>query len=67
MKKLKDLIQKYEDFPKKGVLFRDILEILQEPDVFKELIFNMSSNEIIKKMLEGLFLVQLLLYRLQNQ
>ena len=48
MKKLKDLIQKYEDFPKKGVLFRDILEILQEPDVFKELIFNMSSNEIIK-------------------
>ncbi len=49
MKRLEDLIQNYEDFPKKGILFRDILEILQEPDVFKELIFKMSFSEIIKK------------------
>ena len=48
MKRLKDLIQIYEDFPKKGILFRDILEILQEPEVFKDLIFEMSSSEIIK-------------------
>ena len=48
MKKLEDLIQIYEDFPKKGILFRDILEILQEPDVFKELILKMSLSEIVK-------------------
>ena len=48
MKKLEDLIQTYEDFPRKGVLFRDILEILQEPNTFRELIFKMSSSEIIR-------------------
>ena len=48
MKRLEDLIQIYENFPKKGILFRDILEILQEPEVFKDLIFEMSSSEIIK-------------------
>ena len=48
MKRLEDLIQIYKDFPKKGILFRDILEILQEPDTFKELIFKMSISEIIK-------------------
>jgi len=48
MKKLEYLIQTYEDFPEKGILFRDILEILQEPDIFKELIFKMSLSEIIK-------------------
>ena len=48
MKRLEDLIQIYENFPKEGILFRDILEILQEPEVFKDLIFEMSSSEIIK-------------------
>ena len=48
MKKLEDLIQTYEDFPRKGVLFRDILEILQEPNTFRELIFKMCSSEIIR-------------------
>ncbi len=48
MKKLEDLIQIYEDFPKKGILFRDILEILQEPVIFKDLIFKMAQSEIIK-------------------
>ncbi len=48
MKKLEELIQIYEDFPKRGILFRDILGILEEPDVFKELIFKMSLSDIIK-------------------
>ena len=48
MKRLENLIRTYEDFPEKGILFRDILEILQEPDIFKELIFKMSLSEIIK-------------------
>ena len=38
----------YENFPKKGVSFKDILGILQEPDVFRDLIFKMSSNQFIK-------------------
>ena len=48
MKNIKDVIQNYEDFPKKGILFKDVLEIVQEPEIFKELIFKMSSSEIIK-------------------
>ena len=48
MKKLKDLISTYDDFPKKGILFQDILGIIQEPEVFKELIFKMSSSQLIK-------------------
>ena len=48
MKKLEDLILTYEDFPKKGIDFKDILEILQYPDIFKELILKMSSNQLLK-------------------
>jgi len=48
MKKLEDLIITYEDFPKKGIDFKDILEILQYPYIFKELILKMSSNQLLK-------------------
>ena len=48
MKRLDDLISTYKDFPKKGVEFKDVLGILQEPDVFKELILKMSSSQIIE-------------------
>ena len=48
MKKLEDLILTYKDFPKKGIDFKDVLEILQYPDIFQELILKMSSNEILK-------------------
>ena len=48
MKNLQDVIQTYKDFPKKGILFKDVLEIVQEPDIFRDLIFKMSSSEIIK-------------------
>ena len=37
MKKLEELIKfddTYKDFPKKGINFRDILPILQNPDLF---------------------------------
>ena len=49
MKKLKDLIFTYKDFPEKGINFKDILGIIKEPDVFKELILKMSESQIIKK------------------
>ena len=40
-------IKDYIDFPKKGIIFKDVLPILQKPDVFFELISKMSSSEII--------------------
>ena len=48
MKKLEDLIFTYKDFPKKGIDFKDVLEILQYPDIFQELILKMSSNQFLK-------------------
>ena len=44
---LKGLISSYTDFPKKGIVFRDVLEILQEPTVFNKLIKNMSSVDFL--------------------
>ena len=48
MKNLEDLILTYKDFPKKGIDFKDVLEILQYPDIFKDLILKMSSNKFLK-------------------
>ena len=48
MKQLADFIPTYKDFPKKGIYFKDVLEIVQEPEIFRELIIKMSSNKIIK-------------------
>jgi len=48
MKKLEDLILTYEDFPKKGILFKDVLEILQYPEIFQDIILKMSSNQFLK-------------------
>ena len=49
MKKLKELISTYKDFPRKGINFKDVLEITQDPEVFNELIIKMSSSQILKK------------------
>ena len=48
MKELHELIDTYKDFPKKGIDFKDVLGIIQEPLVFKELILKMSASEIIE-------------------
>ena len=48
MKKLEDFILTYKDFPKKGIDFKDVLEILQYPDIFQDLILKMSSNQFLK-------------------
>ena len=48
MKSFKEFIDTYRDYPKKGIEFRDVLGIIQEPKVFKELILKMSSSPIIK-------------------
>ena len=48
MKKLESLIKTYNDFPKNGIAFKDVLGIIQDPEVFRELILRKSSNQIIK-------------------
>ena len=48
MKKLEDFIITYNDFPKKGIDFKDLLEILQYPDIFQDLILKMSSTQFLK-------------------
>ena len=48
MKKIENLIKTYYDFPKKGIAFKDVLEIIQDSEVFRELILNMSSHELIR-------------------
>tara|TARA_A100001388_G_C28740934_1_gene486819 strand:+ start:272 stop:784 length:513 start_codon:yes stop_codon:yes gene_type:complete len=48
MEKLERLIKTYYDFPKKGIAFKDILGIIQDPEVFRELILKMASSHLIK-------------------
>ena len=48
MKSLSKFIETYKDYPKKGIEFKDVLGIIQDPQVFKELISEMSSSQIIK-------------------
>ena len=45
---LSQFIEDHMDFPKKGILFKDILPVLQQPDVFSKLINKMSSSEIVE-------------------
>ena len=48
MEKLESLIKIYNDFPKKGIAFKDVLGIMQDSEVFRELILRMSSNKVIR-------------------
>ncbi len=48
MEKLESLIKTYNNFPKKGIAFKDLLGIIQDSEVFRELISKMSSNHVIK-------------------
>ena len=47
-KKFETLIKTYNDFPKKGIAFKDVLTIIQDSEVFKELILKMSSNQVVR-------------------
>ena len=40
------LIKNYKDFPKKGIVFRDVLPLLEKPDIFSKVIDNLASNYI---------------------
>ena len=41
------VISSYKDFPKKGIVFRDVLEILQDPIIFNEVIKKMSNVDFL--------------------
>ncbi len=45
--KLKLAIDSYKDFPQEGIVFRDVLPILRNPEIFSELISEMSSSEVL--------------------
>ena len=45
---LENLIDAHKDFPKKDILFRDVLPILRNPEIFSSLIQEMSELEICK-------------------
>ena len=45
---LKEIIKEYRNFPKEDILFRDVLCILQEPEIFRNLIKKMALSEIIQ-------------------
>ena len=44
-----NLIKNYPNFPKKGILFKDLSPILADPKVFSDLIDKMSSYSFYKK------------------
>ena len=56
--RLKQLIAEHIDFPKKGIIFKDILPILEHPDIFEEQINNISllfSRELLMDLKLSLF------------
>ena len=47
MSDLNNYIKSYRNFPNQGIVFRDVLALLQEPELFNNLILKMSSTKII--------------------
>ena len=48
MKEILEYISNYDDFPQKGIIFRDLFGILREPNIFKGLINRMASSQEIQ-------------------
>ena len=46
---LKLAIDSYKNFPQEGIVFRDVLPILGNPDIFSDLIYEMSSSDVLRK------------------
>ena len=49
MEKIDQLISTYENYPKIGVSFKDVIEIAQHPSIFRQLILEMAKSKIIKE------------------
>ena len=48
MEEILEYITSYADYPNKGIIFKDLLGILQEPNIFRSLINKMASSQVIK-------------------
>ena len=48
MKEILEYITNYDNFPQKGIIFKDILGILREPIIFRGLIEKMASSQEIQ-------------------
>ena len=46
--KLKAAINSYKDFPKEGIVFRDVLPVIRNPIIFSDLIHKMSRSKVLK-------------------
>ena len=49
MKEVIGYITNYADYPQKGIVFKDLLGILREPNIFRGLIDRMASSQEIQK------------------
>jgi len=49
MEKLEKFISTYENHPKPGVSFKDVIEIAQHPPIFRKVIKEMATSKIIKE------------------
>ena len=47
--RLKNTIKDYPDFPKKGIVFKDLTPVLLDPELFNDLIVCMSENTIFRE------------------
>ena len=48
MKDIVEYISNYADYPQKGVIFKDLLGILRDPNIFRNLIERMASSKEIQ-------------------
>tara|TARA_B100000212_G_scaffold235776_1_gene179353 strand:- start:288 stop:641 length:354 start_codon:yes stop_codon:yes gene_type:complete len=48
LKEILDYITNYDDYPNKRIIFKDLLGILREPNIFRILIDRMASSKEIK-------------------
>tara|TARA_B100000900_G_scaffold373142_1_gene353515 strand:- start:69 stop:581 length:513 start_codon:yes stop_codon:yes gene_type:complete len=48
LKEILEYITNYADYPKKGIVFKDLLGILREPKIFRFLIERMASSQEIQ-------------------
>ena len=48
MKEILKYIANYDDFPQKGIIFKDLFGILREPNIFRSLIDRMASSQEIQ-------------------
>ena len=49
MKEILEYVTSYNDFPNKGIIFKDLLGILREPNIFRVLIDRMASSQKIQE------------------